>query len=97
MPPSTPHGPTLRNLRIVRGADMARNRWRRTRRAYRKATSLQRYFDRHVYDLPSEPPTILRRLRELLARHPQRDAPLLQTLAVRRSLRWRDFDDSIPF
>lgn len=69
-----------------------RNRFRWTRRAYYKASSLARYFDRHVYDLPSEPPAILQRLFDLWAKHPQRDDPLLQPLRNRRP-----FEDSIPF
>ena len=66
---------------------MARHRWRWTRRAYRKAASLARYFDRHVYDLPHEPPNILRRLWELWERHPQRDDPLNVPLRWRLSAR----------
>lgn len=75
---------------------MVRPRFRWTRRAYRKARSLARYFERHVYDLPSEPPAILRRLWDLLARHPQRDDPLQRPLRARLYER-RSFDDSIPF
>lgn len=74
---------------------MARYRFRWTRRSYRKAASLLRYFNRHVYDLPSEPPIIVQRLFELWNKHPQRDDPLLMPLRTRQFL--RDEDDSIPF
>ncbi len=75
---------------------MPRRRFRWTRERYRKAAHLSRYFARHVYDLPSEPPAILRRLWELWSRHPQRDDPLQRPLRARLYER-RSFDDSIPF
>ncbi len=70
---------------------MPRRRFRWTRERYRKAARLSRYFARHVYDLPSEQPELLRLFGELWARHPQRDDPLMQPLAYRY-----DRDD-IPF
>lgn len=70
-----------------------RFRWTRTR--YRKAESLARYFQRHVYDLPSEPPAMLRRLWELWDKHPQRMDPLLTP--VRARLANRGDDSDIPF
>ena len=75
---------------------MTMHSFRWTRRAYRKAKSLARYFERHVYDLPSEPPAIIRRLWDLLERHPQRNDPLERPLRSRLYDR-RAFDDSIPF
>lgn len=72
---------------------MPRKRFRWTRERYRKAESLSRYFARHVYDLPSEPPRILERLWELWKPYPQGDDPLLTPIRHRR----RDFSDSIPF
>jgi hypothetical protein len=71
-------------------------RWRWTRKAWHKARSLSRYFARHVYDLPSEPPTIVQRLWDLQERHPQRDDPLERPVRMRLYDR-RNFDDSIPF
>ncbi len=74
---------------------MARKRFRWNRARYRRAAHLSRYFARHVYDLPSDPPDLLRRYFDLWERHPQRDDPLLQPL------RWRDRqrsnDSDIPF
>lgn len=67
-----------------------------TRRRYRKASSLARYFARHIYDLPGEPPRILQRLFALLEEHPQRNDPLERPLRSRLYDR-RAFDDSIPF
>lgn len=75
---------------------MSRRRWRWTRSSFIKARSLNRYFARHVYDLPSEPPAIVRRLWELFERHPMRDDPLERPLHMRLYDR-RNFDDSIPF
>lgn len=72
---------------------MARRRFRWTRDRYRKAAHLSRYFARHVYDLPSAPPSLLERYWELWARHPQADDPLLKPLRARR----RFVDDDIPF
>mgnify|MGYP001252640996 CR=1 FL=1 len=66
-----------------------------TRRRYRKASSLARYFARHIYDLPGEPPRILQRLFALLEEHPQREDQLLRPLRAR--LDARRYDDSIPF
>lgn len=74
---------------------MARQRFRWNRARYRKADSLARYFARHVYDLPSEPPRMLKRLRELWERHPQRDDPLLTAFRLRP--RTLALDDDIPF
>jgi hypothetical protein len=72
-----------------------RPRFRWTRSRYRKATSLLRYFNRHVYDLPSDPPAMLRRLWSLWEKHPQKDDPLLMPLRQRAWL--RDDDSDIPF
>ena len=72
-----------------------RFRWTRTR--YRKAESLARYYQRHVYDLPSEPPAMLRRLWELWEKHPQGHDPLLMPLRSRLAA-WRaENDPEIPF
>ena len=72
-----------------------RRRFRWTRERYRKAESLSRYFSRHVYDLPSEPPELLRLLWELWAQHPQHNDPLLMPFKWR--LRTFYPDDEIPF
>jgi hypothetical protein len=68
-------------------------RFRWTRRRYRKADSLARFFDRWVYNLPSEPPRLVRRLHELWAAHPQRSDPLLTPIRLRHTY----LDDDIPF
>lgn len=72
-----------------------RKRFRWTRARYRKADRLSRYFARHIYELPSEPPLLLRRYNDLWGRHPQRDDPLLTPFAWRP--RTLEFDDGIPF
>lgn len=74
---------------------MPRLRFRWTRERYRKADSLARYFARHVYDLPSEPPELVRRLFELQERHPQHADPLLTPLRGR--LNARAVFDEVPF
>jgi len=74
---------------------MARRSFRWTRERYRKAAHLARYFSRYVYDLPSDPPSLLHRYWELWGRHRQRDDPLLQSVRA-RLIRLRD-DDDIPF
>jgi hypothetical protein len=74
---------------------VTRRRFRWTRDRYRKAAHLSRYFARHVYDLPSDPPRLLERYWELWQRHPQRDDPLLES--VRWRLARRGDDDDIPF
>lgn len=73
-----------------------RPRFRWTRSRYRKAASLARYFLRHVYELPSDPPTMIRRYWDLLEKHPQRDDPLDTPLRVRLA-RLSDDDSDIPF
>lgn len=74
---------------------MARHRFRWTRSKFRKARSLGRYFARHVYDLPSDPPRLLLRLWDLWERHPQRDDPLLTPFKFRP--RTLELTDDIPF
>lgn len=74
---------------------MARKRFRWTRKRYRRAWHLSRFFARYIYDLPSEPPALLRRFHELWERHPQRDDPLLQPFKWRR--RTLEHFDEIPF
>ncbi len=74
---------------------MARKRFRWTRARFYKARSLSRYFARHVYDLPSDPPRLLERLWELYGCHPSKDDPLLEPVRYRLSRR-QDSDD-IPF
>lgn len=71
---------------------MARRRFRWTRERYRKASHLARFYSRWVYDLPSEPPRLLKRYFELWESRPQRDDPLLQPLRYRF-----DLDGEIPF
>jgi hypothetical protein len=73
---------------------MGRRRFRWTRERYYKAAHLSRYFARHVYDLPSEPPGLLERYWELWRRYPCGDDPLLTPLRHRHA--FRD-DDDIPF
>jgi hypothetical protein len=75
---------------------MSRRRFHWTRDRYRRAQSLARYFERHIYDLPSEPPLMLRRLWELWERHPQKADPLLTPFRNRRRTLER-LDDGIPF
>jgi len=70
---------------------MPRRRFRWTRERYRKAAQLSRYFARHIYDLPSEQPDLVRRYFELWDRHPQREDPLLQPV------KYRYERDDIPF
>lgn len=70
---------------------MARRRFRWTRERYRKAQNLARFYSRWLYELPSEPPLLLRRYFALWERHPQRDDPLLQPV------RFRYDRDDIPF
>lgn len=72
---------------------MARKRFRWTRERYRKARSLDRYFARHIYDMPSEPPRLVQRLHDLYERHPQRDDPLLANVRHRLNC----WGDDIPF
>ena len=74
---------------------MPRKRFRWTRARYRKAQSLSRYFARHIYDLPSDPPLLLRRFNELWERNPQRDDPLLTPFCWRPN--YIALDDGIPF
>lgn len=74
---------------------MARHRFRWTRARYRRAAHLSRYFARHVYDLPSDPPRSLERYWELWRLHPQRDDPLQRPVRMRLNDRQRD--DDIPF
>ena len=77
---------------------MARKRFRWTRARYKKADHLRRYFNRHVYDLPSEPPSLLERYWELWRRHPQAEDPLLdRTLRARLWDKKHDESDDIPF
>lgn len=73
-----------------------RPRFRWTRSRYRKAASLSRYFARHVYDLPSDPPAMLRRYWELWERHPSGTDPLALPLRARLA-RLHDDDSGIPF
>ncbi len=70
---------------------MARKRFRWTRKTYKHADHLARFYSRHPYELPDNPPRALRRYRELWERHPQRDDPLLVPL------QWRHPGDDIPF
>ncbi len=73
---------------------MPRRRTFWTRAKYRKAATLARYFARHIYDLPSEPPALLQRFFELWELHPQNPDPLLLPMRARRH--YNDTDD-IPF
>jgi len=72
---------------------MPRRRPYWTRARYRKAASLSRYFARHIYDLPSDQPALVRRFFELWERHPQNPDPLL--VPMRERSRYNDGD--IPF
>lgn len=74
---------------------MPRRRFRWTRERYRKAAHLSRYFARHIYDLPSEQPELLRLFGELWARHPQRDDPLTVPMLCREPYVSRE--DDVPF
>jgi hypothetical protein len=73
---------------------MPLHRFHWNRKRYRKAQHLSRFFGRWVYDLPSDPPELLRRFYELWERHPQRDDPLLTPFEWRRHSLDRD---EIPF
>lgn len=70
---------------------MRRRRFRWTRRLYLQADSLARFMSRHLADLPSEAPPLVRRYLALWERHPQHDDPLLRPTWQRYS------NDSIPF
>lgn len=74
---------------------MPRRRFRWTRERYRKAAHLARYFARHGYSLPSEPPALVRRYWALWERHPQRDDPLTKPMCWREPYISRD--DDVPF
>lgn len=71
---------------------MARKRFRWTRARYYKAHRLSRYFDRHVYDLPSDPPVLLRLFWDLMKGIGRSD-PLLTPMRLRE----RYQSDDIPF
>lgn len=70
---------------------MTRRRFRWTRERYYKARHLSRFFARWIYELPSEPPRLLKHLWELCEQHPQNDDPLLTPL------KYRHERDEIPF
>lgn len=74
---------------------VTRLRFRWTRARYRKAASLARYFARHVYELPSDPPALVQRYFELWERHPRRDDPLLTPFRYRAC--FAGLTDDIPF
>jgi hypothetical protein len=68
-------------------------RFKWTRAKYRRAESLARFFGRHIYELPEQPPEQLRRYFELWERHPQSLDPLL--IPMRARVRYNRGD--IPF
>lgn len=70
---------------------MKRFRW--TRKKYREADHLARFFARFFHYLPHEKPALLERYFELWERHPQGKDPLTEPLDWRR---WK-VSDEIPF
>ena len=74
---------------------MRRQRFRWTRKLYRQADSLARFVGRHLYELPSDQPLLLRLYFALWERHPQRDDPLTLPKYLREPYRSRDYD--VPF
>jgi hypothetical protein len=73
---------------------MARKRFRWTRKAYKQADWMARFYGRHIYELPERPPPLLQRYFALWERHRQNDDPLLVPLRQRPG--YAD-DDGIPF
>jgi hypothetical protein len=73
---------------------MARKRFRWTRKAYKHADWMARFYGRHIYELPERPPPLLQRYFDLWERHRQNDDPLL--VPVRQRPGYAD-DDGIPF
>lgn len=74
---------------------MARRRFRWTRKEYEHAAWLSRFTGRHLYELPEQPPDLLRRYWELWERRPQHDDPLLES--ARHRLNRKQDTDEIPF
>ena len=72
---------------------MARKRFRWTRKKYKMADWMARFYHRHIYELPERPPELLRLYWELWDRHPQKEDPLLKCVRYRLNA----FTDDIPF
>ena len=74
---------------------MARKRFKWTRKVYKHADWMARFYGRHIYELPERPPLLLSRYWDLWERHRQNEDPLMYSVRVRLA-RKRD-DDDIPF
>lgn len=74
---------------------MARKRFKWTRRLYRQADSLCRFVGCHLYELPQDQSSLLRRYHALWERHPQNDDPLTLPKYMREP--YRSHGDDIPF
>jgi hypothetical protein len=73
---------------------MARKRFKWTRKIYKHADWMARFYGRHIYELPERPPLLLQRYWDLWERHRQNDDPLL--VPVRQRPGYADYDE-IPF
>jgi len=73
---------------------MARKRFKWTRKLYKQADWMARFYGRHIYELPERPPMLLQRYWDLWERHRQNDDPLL--VPVRQRPGYADYDE-IPF
>ena len=72
---------------------MTRKRFRWTRKTYKQADWMARFYGRHIYELPERPPLLLQRYWDLWDRHRQNNDPLLVPVHQRMA----NANDDIPF